>query len=158
MANLKTCKCQKCVHDTREIDIDKDEFEHIGRYYYHKDCLKIRNDIVLIKDLWHNHISPNVVYSQLVKVLQDLIFNKGISSDYLVFLMNYIIKHKMVLRYPAGIRYYIDNQEIKTAYNKRKIKSVSPPQFVIPIDNDEPKFVIKPTNKSGFGSIFGGDK
>jgi len=169
-ADLKTCRYAKCNHPNKIIDITKDDYTIIGaRTYYHTDCLNekrkedwkdenTKNDLQYIKEQWGLHISKTVVYSQLMKCLNDLL-KQGISSDYLVFVFEYIVKHKMNLRYPMGFKYYVDRQEIKDAYSRHQIAKSKTNQnaFKVCDSEDQPKFSVSHRNV-GFGSILGGDR
>lgn len=165
-SEIKICRYWQCKHTTKDIDISCDEYVVKGRMYYHKDCYKakvsgewkdetVKSDLQLIKNLWFKHISKTVVCSQLFMVLNDLI-ERGIESAYLVFVMNYIIEHKMNLNYPAGFRYYVDNPDIKKAYEKKNRKIIPPTEFVATDNEDNaPKFSVN-KKPSGFNSILGG--
>lgn len=170
-SGIKTCRYRQCKHTAKDIDISCDEYVVKGNMYYHKDCYKAKvsgewkdeatkADLQLIKNLWFEHINKTVVYSQLFRVLNDLIA-RGIESDYLVFVMNYIIEHKMNLNYPAGFKYFVDKKEIKDAYQKHLVAKSgvnNKLNFVVTDDNSNaPKFTViqKPV---GFKSILGGKK
>lgn len=165
-ADIKVCRYIKCGHENKQIDISTDSFKVDGKMYYHSDCYdlkkkgdwkdeKTKADLQYIKNQWELNISKTVVYSQLFHCLNDFI-SRGIPSDYLVFVLNYIIKNKLNLRYPAGLKYYVDKQEIKDAYEKSKSKKiVSNADFHIEQDsNNSPKFTVN-NKPSGFNSIFG---
>ena len=152
-ADIKVCRYNHCKHSSKEIDVTKDEYIVKNRMYFHKDCYKAKTDgewkneqtkadLQLIRSLWEEHISRSVVYSQLYKSLNELL-ERGISSDYLVFVMLYIVDHHMNLNYPAGFKYFVDRKEIKDAYDKKKAKEiVGDMKFVAVEKNDAPKFSI----------------
>ena len=165
-ADIKTCRYNYCKHKTKDIDITQDEYVFKGNRYYHKDCYiaktkgeqkdeKTKNDLQLIKTLWVDNISKTVVYSQLFRILNDLI-SRGIESDYLVFTLQYCIGHKLNLNYPAGFPYFVDKKEIKEAYAKKKlISSRFNKKTFVAVENEDaaPKFSVK-EKPSGFQSIF----
>lgn len=159
MAKTDTRKCRytNCFHENKDIDLTSDKYIKDGSFYYHEDCYKVKQDIQQIKTLWHDHIDGMVVYSQLMRILNQLIFHDKVSSDYLVFAVKYAINHDDIkLRYPPGIRYVIGNQKVKDAYTKSLTKTISNTTFVAHEDESTaPKFSFnrKPT---GFGSILGG--
>lgn len=159
MAKSDTRKCRytNCLHESKDINLETDKFIKDGSSYYHEDCHHTKQNIQLIKTLWHDHIDGMVVYSQLMKILNQLIFHDKVSSDYLVFAIKYAINHDDIkLRYPPGIRYVIGNQRVKDAYTKSLTKAISNTTFVAHEDeSNAPKFSFnkKPT---GFGSILGG--
>lgn len=137
-----------------------------GTQYYHDDCYKdkvngewkdekTKADIQIIKNLWIEHISKTVVFSQLYNELNNLV-DRGIESEYLVFVMNYIIEHKLNLNYPAGFKYFIDKIEIRDAYAKRKpiAQKYSEDNFIVVEKEDTaPKFSVN-KKPNGFQSIF----
>lgn len=131
MKNIRICRYRKCNHESRNIDITKDSFINKGDAYYHSDCYeskieedaiqrKITNGRVLFRDLWVKNINDTVVYSQLFKMLNELL-NRGIELEYLIFVLKYCISHKLNLNYPAGFPYFVDKKEIKDAYAKKKL-------------------------------------
>lgn len=170
-SDIKTCRYVNCNHDNKEIDITKDSYHADGRMYYHSDCYELKKkndwkddqtkkDLQYIKNQWSLCISKTVVYSQLFQCLNELL-SRGISSDYLVFTFDYIVKNKMNLRYPQGFKYFVDRQEIKDAYQKYQIKKsgvMNKANFVVTDDNSpSPKFSVNP-KPVGFKSILGGKK
>lgn len=112
----------------------------------------------LFRNLWVQKISATVVHSQLNKMLSQLISN-GVSSDYMLFTLQYVIDNKKNLSYPSGFRYYLDYPEIKTAYEKAKVKKVvETADFTVKESEDTaPKFSIN-KKPSGFNSILGGKR
>ena len=108
----------------------------------------------MIKNLWIEHIDRTLIYSQLFSVLNDLL-SRGVESDYLVFVMRYIISNRLNLRYPAGFRYYVNKDEILSAYKKKKTKSIIGQHKFVAVNNpdNEPKFNVSKRQK-GFQSIF----
>lgn len=145
LKNTKACAYSHCQHDSRKIDIRTEPYKVLGRAYYHKDCYKAKlngdwkdektkKDLQLFRDIWYEHISKTVVFSQLMHILNSYIDN-GVDSDYLVFVLKYVIEHKMNLNYPNGFKYYVDRKEIKDAYSRIKIKKVDTSSFSVSIDH-----------------------
>lgn len=167
--DIKVCRYVDCPHG-KEIDITKDDYRIVGKtMYYHTDCLKkkkkgewkdekTKTDLQYIKNGWVTHISKTVIYSQLFQCLNELIA-RGISSDYLVFVFDYIVSHKLNLRHPKGFKYFVDKDEIKVAYKKQqsqKISSTKPSDFSGTADSsDAPTFTVK-QKPVGFKGILGG--
>lgn len=163
--NIRTCRYSKCKHSDKKIDISTDDFVADGQKYYHKDCYesiqkesRVKSDFQYIKNQWVLHISNTVVYSQLYKVLNGFL-ERGVSSDYLVFCVDYIISHGMRINYPPGLNYYIDRPEIKKAYMKDKISKMKRSKSSSPvIDYEDPPENVESTQKKrpapkGFESI-----
>ena len=167
-ADIKTCRFVGCPHG-KKIDISIDNYVIPKKgMYYHEDCYKkqkegnwkdkqTRADLQYIKEQWVLRIDRDVIFSQLMRVLNDFI-GRGVPSDYLVFAFDYVIQHKMKLNYPYGFKYYIDNKEIKEAYEKSKLPKIDNAKFVVKSTEFEPPQKVEPSpliaNKpKGFGSI-----
>lgn len=112
------CRYSNCLHKTKELS--KEDAVKSGSLYYHSDCYKTKEDIKKIIDLFKNHINPNPVYAQLQKVIKDIVFSKGLGSDFLLFGLQYYIYHKIPLNYPQGLYYVVQNKKVIEAYNKSK--------------------------------------
>lgn len=167
--DIKVCRYADCPYG-KQIDITKDDYRVVDKtMYYHADCLKRKRkgewkdektkaDLQYIKNGWITHISKTVIYSQLFQCLNELVA-RGISSDYLVFVFDYIVSHKLNLRHPKGFKYFVDKDEIKVAYKKQqsqKISSTKLSDFSGVIDNsDAPTFTVK-QKPVGFKSILRG--
>ena len=168
--NLKTCRYKKCKFPDRRLNIAEQDYVSVGRLYFHKDCYeekekedrieeKIRADVQLIKNIWIENISNTVVLSQLYLEINKLIRERCIDSEYVIFVLDYCIKNHCNLRYPAGLKYYVDKQEIKDAFEKKHAKKiVNNATFNVDTTTDSsPKFTIN-RKPSGFNSILGGKR
>lgn len=157
-SNTRKCRYTHCLHEDANINIDTDEYVKEKKAYYHKDCYQTKCDIQLVKSLWHDNIDSLVVYSQLNNILNRLIFQDNIPSDYIVFAIRYCIDNPdlIKLRYPPGLKYVLGNQRVKDAYKKKTTKRISNDAFTAtPSDDTEPKFSI-PKKPNGFSSILRG--
>ena len=169
--DIRICRYANCKHPDKIIDISCDDYAVIGRgAYYHSDCLnekkkgdwkdeKTKQDLQYIKNQWGLHISKTVVYSQLFQCLNELLA-RGISSDYLVFVFDYVVKNKLNLRHPLGFKYFVDRQVIKDAYEKQRLEKEGVKRqsdFTATDSSDAPAFTVK-QKPQGFKSILGGGK
>lgn len=164
-ADIRICRYERCQHGSREIDIVEDEYVKEKQKYYHSDCYKkkkdggwkdakTKEDLQYIKDQWFKHIDDKVVYGRLLICLNELII-RGFSSEYLVFVIDYVIKNRLNLNYPAGFKYFVTNKKIEAEYQKYLIKkSVNIGDCFKNIEDskDSPQFKInkKPV---GFGTV-----
>lgn len=124
MGKTTTVKCRysNCLHEDKELN--KEEAVKSGNFYYHADCLKTKNEIKQIVDLFVTHINPNPVYSQLHSVINNIVFTKSIGSEFLLFGLQYYISHKLPLNYAQGLYYIVQRKEVLDAYNKYKVKEM----------------------------------
>lgn len=111
--NIRMCRYTQCNHPTKEINLDVDEYTQKGTFYYHKDCWKLKikgewkdektkQDLQTIKNLWIEHINDTVIYSQLFQML-NCFLQRGVESEYLLFVLQYCILHKYKLKYPVDL-------------------------------------------------------
>ena len=148
-SNIVSCKYSSCLHETKELN--KEDAVKSGNSYYHSDCFKTKEDIKQIIDLFKNHINPNPVYSQLQSVIKNIVFTKGLGSDFLLFGLKYYIEHKIPLNYPQGLYYVIQNKNVVDAYNKEKVKNIK--KNVEITDETESSFTHVPVKNNGFADI-----
>lgn len=118
--DIVKCRYSKCLHESQEMN-KKDAIQE-GNSYYHPDCFRTKEEIKEIIDLFAKYINPNPVYAQLHKVINTIVFDKGLGSEFLLFGLRYYITHKIPLNYPGGLYYVVQNKEVLRAYNKEKIK------------------------------------
>lgn len=151
MENLTTviCKYSHCLHSNREIE--KENAVRVGNAYYHSDCFKTKEDIKEIVNLFKKHINPNPVYAQLQSVIKNIIFTKGIQSEFLLFGLRYYIEHKIPLHYPQGLYYVIQNKDVANAYNKSKTKEIK--KSIEITKQSENQFTHVPIKNNGFADI-----
>ena len=153
----RLCKYKYCQHEGKRIT-GNDEFVASGNSYYHKDCFQSKEDVQYIKNLWISHISQTVSIPLLYKVIYEYI-ERGVSSEYLVFVLEYVVKNHCKLNYPLGFKYYIDDPEIKKKFDSQKIGKIPAESFVAVEPQEEPqkKSYSLPKRASGFASILGGE-
>lgn len=165
--DIRKCRYQNCHRALKEIDTASEDYVLIGSMYFHKDCYEAKlkqeaeekqrkADLQLIRNLWIENINDTVVYSVLFMELNRLL-QRGISSDYLVYVMRYVVDHKLKLRYPAGFKYYVDNKKIKDSYARSKVRESKEKQSFVVADEEaeSPKFSVQ-TKRTGFQSILEG--
>ncbi len=157
LTGTRICQSLHCRHEKKEIQISQDKYICKGGAYYHEDCFADKQNIQAIKDLWKSHISRTVVINQLYAILNHLIFVDNVPSDFLLFIVRYCIKNKCKLRYPAGLKYYVDNVKLQSAYKKERCKGIRQTDFRASTEPpvSEPTFEMRKGNV-GFTRILGG--
>lgn len=172
-SDIKICPYCNCPFPNHEVNIATDPFvKNKSNRYYHKQCYEEEQkaskktaqekaDIALIIDLWNKNISNTVNYGYLRKIINEYMM-RGISSDYLLFCLEYVIANRMSLNYPNGFKYYVDRREIKEAYEKKQTqkkldamqKELKEKKPDHPIgSSNAPSFALKKQKEDGFGSI-----
>lgn len=145
----------KCDYKNCSEPLDDEIIKVKGRNY-HKSCYQTKNDILEIRDLFAENINKNVVFSSLMSVINNIIFRRGVTSDYLKFALNYYIQNKIPLNYPQGLYYVVQNKDVKTAYEKSKAESIKKkmlPKVNVGLDIDK-TYERKTRTKKTIGDIF----
>lgn len=153
-AKNKNCTYRHCRYENKEIPFGEEI--KVGARYYHNQCSQESDNIKQIKQLYFDSVSNTVVPSVLGKVVNDIVYGKNIESDYLLFVIKYIISHKLKITYPYGLHYKIDDNRIKDAYQKEKARLVSKSiTFDITCDSsNDIVFIRKPKEKSQLENMF----
>ena len=151
--NTVICRFKHCKHESKEIP--REEAVRIGNMYYHEDCARIKDNIALTMELFEKHINPNPVFVQLRAVINHIIFERNVDSDFLVFALKYYIEKRIPLRYPQGLYYVVQNQEAKDAFDKKMAEKYKNIKIDI-TETNEVTFEHRPVKQKGFGDILGG--
>lgn len=155
-ADYKKCNYSHCKHNSKTILITEEEYvEEKGRYY-HPDCKHEKDTIAEIIDFWYRHIDEDVVFNQLVKIINRLIYKECISCDYLLWALK---KKESVINHPPGLVYISKDKQLKKEWEfEKKLKDFNESKASIEIRaENEPSFIYcENGSKKKFGDIFGG--
>ncbi len=116
--------------------------------HYCKECYKqltsYNNVKKLIVELLPDFMKMKKNWLVVSNLLTTLIVEKKYEPTYIEFTLNYIKKHKKVLRYIYGIEHYLYNPLIKDEYNNQfkieKMIKMSNSKFEINKEETEFKF------------------
>lgn len=98
----------------------------IGKAYYHPECAEMKQRISEIIDVFYNHIDHNVIFAQLQRVINTMVFARGIDVNLILFGLKYYVQHGIPLKYPGGLYYVVQNKGVIDEWNKQNnIKSLS---------------------------------
>lgn len=145
---MVTCRYSHCLHGDNKI-LPKSEAHANGNAYYHQDCWECSRIILDIRNTFYEKVNNNVVVSQLMRTINNIIFDKGNDPKYVKFALDYAISHKdkIKLQYPGGLYYVIINKEIMDAWDKLNKPTVDRDSFIIEDDSqDSFLFIPKPMN------------
>lgn len=109
---MKTYKCgyKHCQHP--DDPILKDEAVLIGSKHYHKDCAEIKNTIDRSKRVFFDHILKGADYVQTVGVINNLVFKKGYSAEYVEFMLMWLALRGSKVNSPYSLHYTVTNNLI----------------------------------------------
>lgn len=139
------CKYAHCKHQSREIN--KAEAIKCGSVYYHTDCYKEIETIRQIIDVYVNTVDDNPSFSELRKIINQIVYKQGVSPEFLLFALTHSSIH-----YPAGLFYIVKDQEMLKAWDiEKKKQTIKDSQFDATANYEEDSsFNYKHTNTSSF--------
>ncbi len=151
---IKRCKYSHCKHSTDVIDLENDEYVEENGRFFHADCKHEKDTRAEIIDYWYRNIDEDVIFNQLSKILDRLLYSEKIDCDYILFALK---KKAKFLNHPPGLVYAVKDKELKKEWDfKKKLEQFNKSKVDV-IKNDEPSFTYNESNsKKKFGDIFGG--
>lgn len=152
----KKCSYSHCKHKGDHVYTDSDDCVEENGKFYHKDCFREKNAIAEIIDFWYREIDEDVVFNQLRRTIDKLVYSRGIDAGFILFAIK---KKAKYLHYPAGIFYAVDDKRLKTewriASEAEKLKEVKTASAKVA--KMEPAFQYVEKEKPKWGTdIFGG--
>ena len=108
------CQYRHCQHP--EDLMLKEDAVLIGTKRMHKDCAEIRNTIERAKRIFFDHIKADVDYVQTVGVLNNLVFKKGYSADYVEFALMWLALRGAKVNSPYSLHLVMQNKLISRDY------------------------------------------
>lgn len=144
----------KCAYKTCKFDnqIEKGKEIKYKNRYYHLECLKEVQNKEEIRKIYFEHINPSEVVKMVNLAISKLINEKKVDSEYLLFVIKYIVNHKMKVNYPMGLYYYVNNSKIKEAWNLLTVKQQKI-EMTIETNNPEISFEYKPQTNNQWNNI-----
>lgn len=118
------CGWKHCDHESPEIS-SGDEFK-LGNKWYHKDCAKRAKGIQDIKAYYYENIDRAVVMKLLGSAANNIVVNKGVDPNYVLFALKYAVKNDIPINSPYTIHYLIGNYKIKDAWKRyqKRLKAI----------------------------------
>lgn len=120
------CRYTKCskLHDSTELKKEDAIQGGNGKYYYHPDCYHTLQTVLKTRDLFIKEVNPIMTGQQigiLVSTINNMIFNKGIDADYILFALQYFVRYKPgKLRQPYGMHYIVQDKDVVAAWKKEQ--------------------------------------
>ena len=147
---MAKCRYKNCRHDG--VINDGDEIVMSGKVYYHKDCFEEKTKIEEIIHLFSTEVNKDVIFSQLRKVVNNLVCNKNIEPDFILFGIKYYLNNHIPLTYPAGLYYVITSRDVNKAWKTKLAKEYKPDK--VEIKEEEHKFTYNAPKKKAVGDLF----
>ena len=154
--NEKKCCCSHCKHSNKMIDISAEAYGVENNRYYHQDCKHEKDVMLEIIDYWYNNVDKDVIFNQLRRILDRLVYSERYDADYILYALKRKAKY---LNHPPGLVYAVKDRDIRKDYEyeqKLKLFNESKTKTVV-AHSEEPTFTYHDNEiKKKFGDIFGG--
>lgn len=110
------CGYKHCIHNGEKVT--ESEAIMVGKKKYHKDCLRVSEIIKLIRDTYIEHQNKDENYAVILRVVNTLVFNKGIDADYVLYWLEDINKKGIKLKSPYALHYCTKNLALKQKWRE----------------------------------------
>lgn len=115
---LEVVAKMKCGYTKCKLggEVAKEEAVKVGARYFHKECDNKREIKSYCSDkLLSLGMIPKLTNIFLTKIVDD----ENCDTEYLKFVMNYIIDNKSKLSNPYGVKYYMGDWKIEKLYSDK---------------------------------------
>lgn len=149
------CRYNHCKHGG---EVDVNEAVRIGKAYYHKDCLKEKQEIEEVMKVYEEKVDPHPIFARLRKVINTIVYDYGNSSEYLLFALKRYLGAGKRLNHPEGLYYVVKDTAAKDEWNRiQEAKRNQITMVTIDVeDNSAPLPQIEIKSKRGFADILRG--
>jgi len=115
---MREYKCwnKRCAHGGKVTD---NIAVKVGSKRYHKDCKMDIDNLKKVRELYIEFVDPAVVHMQLNKVINTLIEDKKVDSEFLLFVIEFIIEKDIEVNVPFSLYYKVTDYKIKKAYKDK---------------------------------------
>jgi hypothetical protein len=113
------CGYNHCLFDG---EVDKENAVKVGTRYYHKECLKQKQEKDEVRKLYLEQVNSTEIVSVLNSVINNIVHIKKVDSGFLLYALKHAIQNKFVFHNPAGLHYIINNAYIKKQYQNNTSK------------------------------------
>lgn len=149
---LMKCRYNHCKHGG---EVDVNEAVKVGKAYYHKDCLKEKQEIEEVMKVYEEKVDPHPIYNRLRKVINTIVYDYENGSDFLLFALKRYLAQGKRLNHPEGLYYVVKDYSAKEAW-ARLMEAKRNEITMVTIDVDDnltelPK--IETQRRRGFADI-----
>lgn len=124
-------------------EVEKDIAVKVGRYYYHQECQKEREQKQQIEKLYYDKFQNNEPIQAVRRAIAKYVHKDGYKPEYILFVLNEDIK----LNSMFGLIYYLRDKKFENKYYKAKAKMMNSDGGVTVQDAKTFKYKKKGNNK-----------
>jgi hypothetical protein len=113
---LYVCGYNHCLHKGDKVT--EQDSVIVGKRRFHIDCAEVKGYIDTLKDMYFDHIDEKANYVEVLSVINNIVFTKGVDPRFMIFALQYIINVKARLKSPYSLHYLPNNQRIVKLWQK----------------------------------------
>lgn len=150
------CAWKHCKFDN--VIKEDEDYEVINGRKYHRQCNCERENINQCITLFVEQVNDQIVMTQLRSVINNLIYNQGFESEYVVFSIQYAIEHpEYKLTYPQGLHRICKDQKIMDLWKNKQDQKIinSAKNSFVADDIKGSNLERKVNNSSRFSRVLG---
>lgn len=154
--DIRKCQYSHCNHPEKKVILSTDDYVEENGRYFHADCKHEKDTRADIIDFWYKNIDEDVIFNQLVRIIDRLIYKESVDADYLLWALKKKVKY---LNHPPGLVYVAKDKQLRKEYDfEKKLKAFNENKGKVETKpNNEPIFTYNESDsKKKFGDIFGG--
>ena len=151
------CFYPHCKHGGEQMK--REDAVKYNNHYYHPDCFKEREELHEIEQYYIENFESEPIMSLLRKMINDIVFKRKYSTEYVLFALKYAKANNIPLKHPQGMVYIMKNSRVKSAwdYNQKQkdLRTVAKTEFKVE-DNLTKVGGYGSSKSKGFGRILHG--
>ena len=109
------CACAEPLTDNNSV--------MVGKRHWHKQCFHIQETVGEIRKYYLSHFDRQAPMSYLNSVINNILYEKKVDADYLLFAMKYAYETDKKINAPASLHFLASDKRIQRLY---KITYTSP--------------------------------
>ena len=108
----------KCGHTYCKLggSVDKAVAKKAGNRYYHKECLKEKDDFAQIVKFYYKYYQSKESKQNVNSVLSDMIYKGDMSAEYVLFVLCKCIRKRIQLKSIYYFKAVCGNKEYESEY------------------------------------------
>lgn len=116
------CKCayKHCVYGGKILE--NDAYVDVNGRLFHNECLMERDEIFKAVGFYVRNFNLKENRGIVTRVIQTLVYNKKLSTDFVMFMLTYIKDRNKPVNKPLDLYTYANDKAVRSAYYTYKRK------------------------------------
>lgn len=116
------CAYKHCLHESP--DVEKADAVKVGKRYMHPDCAAHQKAYIEVAQFYQDNAKQPAKPVELYKVLNDLIFERRFTPQYILFVMKMAINSGTEMHSPRFLCYLVDDDNYRHKWLERQAEQI----------------------------------